>query len=219
MDFNYGIPGGGSIGNMFSSFMNPQQGYQDAANQMQQYYGQAQGYLQPYAQNGQTAGGNLFGQQAALGDPAALENQWASGYSESPYAQQMTNKATQAGMNAASSMGLMGSSPAINNVQQSAGDIMQSDRQSYMNDLMQKYMGSVGINQGMYNTGAGAAGEMGQNAMNQGKNMAGAAYGAANAPGQMFGNLLGMGVNAGVNYATGGMGGRGMGGGMGGGGY
>lgn len=204
MDFNYGIPGGGTIGNMFSSFMNPQQGYEDAGNQLQNYYGQAQGYLQPYNQNGQNAYGTLNAQQAALGDPAKLESQWASGYSESPYAQQMTNKATQSGMNAASSMGLMGSSPALANIQQSAGDIMQSDRQQYMNDLMQKYMQSVGINQGIYGQGANAAGMMSNNSMNMGKDMAGAAYGQANAPGQLFGSLLGMGANAAMNYATGG---------------
>lgn len=182
----------GALNNGVESFLNPQRGYEAAGDQLQNYYGQAQGNLQPYNQNGLNIYQTLMNQSNALGNPAQLENQWASGYSESPYAKQMTNKATNAGMNAASSMGLMGSSPAINNVQQSAGDIMQSDRQQYMNDLMQKYMQSIGMNQNIYNQGEYAAGQMSKNAMDMGNSMAGAAYGKMNSPGQNFGQAAGM---------------------------
>lgn len=193
------------IFDMIDSFVNPQRGYEQAAEESKKYYRDAQGNLKPYNQNGLSQFQRLMAQANALNNPAELENQWASGYTESPYAQQMTNKATEAGMNAASSMGLMGSSAALNNIQQSAGDIMQSDRQNYMNDLMQKFMASVGIGQNLYGVGANAAGAMSNNAMNQGQNMAQAAYGQANAPGELFGKLLGTGVNAGINYMTGGI--------------
>src|SRR5665213_212729 len=205
MDFKYGIAGGGALSGMFDSFMHPERGYQKAAEQEQQYYKDAQGNLQPYNQNGQDQYGMLMDQKNALNDPAGLEAKWSQGYSESPYAQQMTQKATNAGMDAASSMGLMGSSPAMNNIQQSAGDIMQSDRKQYMDDLMQKYMASVGIGQNMYNTGANAAGQMSHNAMGMGRDMAQNAYGQQNAPGARFGKLLGTAANAGMNYATGGI--------------
>ncbi len=193
------------IFDMFDSFMNPQKGYQAAEGQAGQYYKDAQGNLQPYNQNGMNQYQRLMDQANALNDPAALENKWAAGYSESPYAKQMTEQAKNSGLDAASSMGLMGSSAALGNIQNSAGEIMQSDRQNYMNDLMQKYMASIGIGQNMYGIGANSAGAMSNNAMNMGNNMAGLEYGRVNSPGDTFGKMLGLGVNAGVNYATGGM--------------
>jgi hypothetical protein len=42
--------------------------------------------------------------------------------------------------------------------------------------------------------------------MTQGQNSAQLAYGAKNAPGQLFGNLLNAGINLGTSYLTGGMG-------------
>jgi hypothetical protein len=89
---------------------------------------------------------------------------------------------------------------------------MQNDRKQYLDDLMQKYMASIGIGQNLYGTGAAAAGQMGQNAMMQGQNsinnannLAGLKYGSVNAPGQMIGNLLGGAAKLGINYATGGV--------------
>jgi hypothetical protein len=197
----------GGMGNMMDSWLHPERGYQDAGKTMEGYYRDAQGNLQPYNQNGQDQYGRLNGQANALNDPTQLENQWANSYTESPYAKQMEAKATGVGMDQASAMGLMGSSAALNNVQQSAGDIMQSDRQQYMNDLMNKYMASVGIGENMYGVGANAANQQSKNAMDEGTAQGGAAYGAANAPGSQFGGLLGTIINGGINYATGGMGG------------
>lgn len=193
----------GSIENGFNSFMNPQKGYEDAMKQYQQYFQQAQGGLAPWMQNGMNQYGRLNEQVNELGDPAALEGKWASGYSESPYAQQLTKEATSSGENAASSMGLLGSSAALGNIQKSAGNIMQSDRQNYMNDLMQKYMASVGIGQNLYGVGAGAAGQMSGNALNAGENMAGLQYGATNAPGAMFGKAAGSAGQGLIDWATG----------------
>jgi len=198
------IPG---VGNMFNSFMHPERGYEKAGEQMDKYYRDAQGNLQPYNQNGLDQYGRLNDQANQLNDPAALEAKWAGGYTESPYAQQMQKQAAESGMGAASSMGLNGSSAALGNVQQSAGNIMQSDRQQYMNDLMQKYMASVGIGQNIYNQGENAAGQMSKNAMDQGQNAGQVAYNEQNAPGALLGNWLAKGANAAMNYSTGGMGG------------
>jgi hypothetical protein len=193
------------MANAVSSFFHPEAGYDDAMKQLQQYFQQAQGGLNPFIQNGMNAGNNLSEQEAALNDPAALQAKWAQGYSESPYAQQLTKQATSSGLNAASSMGLMGSSAALGNIQNSAGNIMQSDRQNYLNDLMQKYMASIGIGQNLYGVGAGAQSQQSQNAMNMGENMAGLQYGATNAPGDMFGKLAGGVADLGLNWATGGL--------------
>lgn len=195
------------MANMISSFFHPEEGYQKAGEQLQQYYRDAQGNLQPYNQNGMDQYGRLNTQANALGNPVDLQNQWAQSYQESPYAKQMEGQAKEAGLGAASSMGLMGSSAALNNLQQSSHDIMQSDRQQYMNDLMNKYMASVGIGQNLYGTGANAAGQMGQNAMNQGTNMAEVQYGKTNAPGQLFGKLAGAALTPPINYSSGGAGG------------
>jgi hypothetical protein len=207
------------MSNPISSFFNPQEGFQSAEEQMQKFFEMMQKYgqdanntLNPYNQNGMNQYGRLNNQANELGDPQALENKWASGYSESPYAQQMTKEATAGGLDAASSMGLMGSSAALSNIQKSAGNIMQSDRQAYMDDLMKKYMASVGIGKNLYGVGANAAGgmsandmNMGTNAMNMGQTMGGLKYGETNAPGEMFGKLAGGAADIGLNWATGGM--------------
>lgn len=190
---------------MIDSFFSPGNAYKKAGKKMEQYYNQGQGYLQPYNQHGTDQFQRLMEQANALNDPAALQAKWASGYSMSPQAQQLQQKATSSGLDAASSMGLMGSSTAVNNIQNSAGEIMQNDRQKYMDDLMQKYMASIGIGQNMYGTGANAAGAMSNNAMNMGGEMGNIAFNKQNAPGQMFGNLLSMVGNGALNYATGGM--------------
>ena len=74
------------IGNMFDSFLNPQKGYQKGQDQLNKYYRDAQGNLQPYNANGQSAYGDYSGAMKRLLDPAALEAEWTKGYSESPSA-------------------------------------------------------------------------------------------------------------------------------------
>jgi len=207
------------MNNMIESWLHPERGYQKAAdqinqgyNQSQQYYRDAQGNLQPFVQQGMDQYGRLNQQANALGDPAALEAQWANSYKTSPEAMQALSESKNTGENEASSMGLMGSSAAVNNIQKNAGNIQEQDRSNYMNNLMQKYLASVGIGQNLYGIGANAAGQQSQNSMGQGQNainsynnLASAAYGQQNAPGQLFGGLLGAGGNALINYFTGGL--------------
>jgi hypothetical protein len=189
---------------MIKSFMDPGAGYGDAMKEMQEYFEQAQQYQQPFAQAGQGQIPQLQGAQNALMDPATLQSQWSQGYETSPYAQQLMGKATDIGNEEAASMGLGGSSAALSNVQNTSTGIMNQDRQQYMQDLMQKYMSGVGIGQNMFNTGAGAAANMGQNSMNMGRDMGGLRFGQTNAPGQQLGQLIGAGARM---YAGGGAGG------------
>lgn len=178
----------------FSSFMHPGRGYDKAQEQLDKYYQQAQAYQQPYMQRGDQAYGGLNTAMGNLLDPEKLQSQWASGYEESPYAKQQEAMAQQQGLNAASSMGLMGSSPALQAIQSGTAGIVQQDRQQYLNDLMQKYLAGTGIGQNIYGIGANAGNQMAQNAMNQGQNSAQMAYNKQNAGGNMFGNLLGAGI-------------------------
>ena len=190
------------------SFLHPEKGYNAAQDALNQYYGQAkgfynegQGYAAPYQQHGLEAHPGLSEAMRALLNPEELQNKWISGYQESPQAQQTQALAQQHGLNAASSMGLMGSTPALQAMQQGASNISLADRQQYIQDLMQKYQSGIGIGQNIYGTGANTAGQMLQNAMNMGRNAmtmgentANMQYGAQNAPGDLLGRLLGGGV-------------------------
>jgi hypothetical protein len=173
------------------SFLHPEKGYDKAQEELQKYFQQAQQMQQPYNQQGLAQAGNLNEYIKSLMNPEALQAKWASGYAESPEAKMAEQMAAERGMNAASSMGLMGSSPALGAIQQGTSEIGIADRQKYLDDLMQKYLAGAGLSQGMYGTGAGAAGQMGQNAMNMGQNSAGLAFGKQNAPGNILSNLIG----------------------------
>ncbi len=194
----------GSIGNdlsapfrMIHSFLNPQEGYEEAEKQAQQGWQQAQGIEQPFINQGQAQYAPLNEARSALMNPAQLENQWSQGYQNSPYAQQLLNMNRQSGLEAAGAMGMgtnnmMGSSAALNNIQAGAGNIVNQQRQQYLNDLMQKYMQGIGLGQNMYNTGANMGGQMGGQAMTQGENMAQLGYGIKNAPGEQLAGVMRM---------------------------
>lgn len=178
----------------FDDFLHPERAFQRAQDTSSQYFNQAQAGLNPYNQMGQQAGGSLQEMMQKFMNPGQLENEWSQGYEMSPYAQQLMGQSKESGMDAASQMGLMGSSAAVNNIQNQAGNIMQQDREKYMKDLMEKYMAGMGIGKDMYNQGGSAAGQMSQNAMNQGNNMAGMEYNKNAAGANMFGDLLGKGA-------------------------
>lgn len=172
--------------------LDPGKGYRAAKGDIKKGYNEAQNYLKPYNQAGMDQIGRLTGAQDKLMDPAALQNEWAKGYETSPYAQQLQAQAMNSGMEGAGNMGLLGSSAALNTLQQGSSNIMQKDRQNYMNDLMQKYMTGLGIGQNMYNTGANAGNQLGQNAMTQGQNMAGLSFGENNAMMNQLMNMIKM---------------------------
>lgn len=178
----------------FSDFFNPEKGYEDAKNQMAQYYGQAQGYLSPYTSTGQNVyKQNLQPAMQSLLDPAALENQWVSGYQQSPYSQQAQEMAKQQGLDAMSSMGMLGSTPGLQAMQEGVTNIGLQDRQTYLNDLMQKYLAGTGLASSVYGTGANAANALAQQAMNMGQTMGGLTAAQHQASGGMLGGLLNIG--------------------------
>ena len=179
-----------------TSFLSPGKGYDKGQEQLDKYYNDAQGYQQPYNQNGQDQYSNLNEFIKNMMDPQALQDKWASGYKESEAAKQAESMAQEHGLNAASSMGLMGSNTALNATQAGTTQIGLNDRQNYLDNLMQKYMAGANAAQGVYNTGSSTAGQMGQNAMTQGQNSAEMAYGKQNAGGNMLGGLIGAGIGA-----------------------
>lgn len=170
-------------------------GYEDAQDALSKYHQQAMGYMHPYWQTGIDAGKGLTDAAGQLMDPQALESKWISGYQESPYAKQEQEAAQQQGMSAASSMGLEGSSPALQAIQQGTSNIGMADRQQYLKDLMDKYTMGINVNRGLYGAGATMAGQMGQDTEHYGDTMANLQYGADEAPwgtlGKIGGGILG----------------------------
>lgn len=187
---------------MLESFFDPGEAYAKGQEQLDKYYGEGQGYLKPYNQFGQEAHTDLSTAMKRLLNPTALQAEWTNAYTESPSALQAEKMAQERGLNAASSMGLMGSNTALQALQGGTSRIGLEDRQNFLNNLMQKYLAGTGIAQNIYNTGANTAGIMSNNAMNMGNNSAQMAYGEQAAPGALFGKLLGTAIGVG----TGGMG-------------
>jgi len=191
LDYLSPIPGLGS-------FLHPEDAYKDAEKASNRGYNESKGYQQPFYNNGVDQIGRLNSAENSLLDPSKLENDWASQYETSPYAKQMLDENQSQGLDAASAMGLNGSSAALGNIQQGAGNIVKKDRQQFLNDLMEKYLAGIGLGKGFYDTGASTGANMGANAITHGNNVAGFKYGQAAAPGKLFGQVAG-GV---ANYAV-----------------
>lgn len=174
-----------------SNLLHPGGGYDKAKHATQNYYNQAQDQLNPYNQNGVSAQQQLMEYLKNLSDPSKLQDEWGKNYTESEHAKNLEQGAMDRGLNTAGSMGLMGSSAALNNIQDESTDIMNKDKQQYMDDLMKKYMAAIGLGSDISHTGASAAGQQSTNAMNQGTTEANLNFGK---------------YNSGPNMITGGIG-------------
>ena len=178
------------------SFLHPEDAYKKAGAEAQQGYEEGRGYEQPYNEFGQKQMPGLQSAEDQLLNPEELQKKWAAGYETSPYAKQSMEVAKNSGLDAASSMGLMGSSAALGNIQTGASDIMNKDRQQYMNDLMEKYKTGIGLGTNIYGTGAQTGQHMSNQAMQAGENRGAATYGANTAPGEQFKSMLNMAMKA-----------------------
>jgi hypothetical protein len=193
------------IGKMIKSFLNPGKGYEKGQEQLDKYYNQAQSHYKPYAEHGEQAYGGLSSAMESLLNPTDLYDQWLNEYEISDAAKMNQNRALEQGLDAASSMGLMGSSPALKAIQAGTAQISADDQLRYINQLMNMYLPGAQIAQSIYGTGAQAGNAMGQNASQMGQNSAQLAFGRQNAPGMLFNDLLKSGITAYMG-STGGMG-------------
>lgn len=175
--------GANAIGNYF--------GNDSAEKRYKEAWKKAQGYLNPFAEFGKAQGQNLTDAASNLLHPEEMLNKWTEGYTESPFAKQMTEHATASGLDSASQQGLLGSSAALSNVQNTSSNIMNADRQQYLNDLMQKYMTGINTSQGLYNTGYDASRALADAAMGYGDRTAQTGYNKWAGTGQAFSNLMG----------------------------
>lgn len=185
---------------LLTKLMNPGGSYKKAQNELQNYYGQAQNYLQPYNQHGQDAYGNLSTAMNDLMNPSSLLDRWMNDYEMSDAANYSRDKAIEEGNRIAQSMGIGGSTPALQAIQGGARNIGAQDEQRYLDRMINQYLQGAGLAQNIYGIGANTGGMMANNASNMGNNMADLAYGRAAAPGQMFSSLLGTAANLGGAY-------------------
>lgn len=153
---------GSMFGGLFGNSGDPYKKYNEWMQQAQQ----AQ---QPYLDAGTGAIGNyqqwLQGQQ----DPSKFINDQMGNYQESPWAKNMQQQSMNAGQNAASASGLMGSTPMMQSLQQNAGNIASQDQQAWLQNVL-------GINS-QYGQGQ-------QNLMNGGQNAANSLAGIYNQLGE-----------------------------------
>ena len=175
---------------MISSFFHPENGYKQGQKELEKYYNQGQATQKPFVSNANNVYPALNTSMNDLLHPEQLQNQWSQNYIESPAAKQAQAIAEANGASAAGSMGMGGSNSAIQAIQSNGTNIVNQDRQKYLDDLWNKYQTGLGIGTNTYNTGANTATNMATNAMNMGQNSAQTKFGETNAPGDMFSKLL-----------------------------
>jgi ABC-type glycerol-3-phosphate transport system permease component len=187
----------------FDDLFHPGNAYKKAGEREKAGYDEAQGYRNPYLEGGKKAGFDLDEFLNQLKNPADLQNEWAQNYQESPYAKQLLEENQGQGLDAASAMGLNGSSGALSNIHRGAGDIQNKARQQYMDDLMQKYLAGIGIGTNKYNIGANTAGQAAQGAQQHGEWSAQNTLNQQTAGPNLFNSALGA-IGSGVGNIFGG---------------
>lgn len=185
------LAGGGA--GMLGGLIGTSDAYGDAQDQLSKYYNQATGDMRPFIQAGQGAIAPMQSAAAALMNPAQLRQQWLNSYTTSPEAQRVQAMATQQGLGDASSMGLLGSTPALQAIQSGSAGIGLQDQQNYLNDLMNKYTTGINTNRALMGTGANLTGYFGEGglATNMGNQMANMAYGQSEDPWSTIGSIIG----------------------------
>lgn len=194
MAFDSNMFGGGLGGFLGGLFGNSGKPYEDAMKQYQEWAQKAQGTQQPFLDAGTGAIGDYQKWLEGQKDPSKFINDQMKNYQTSDYAQNLQQQSMNAGQNAASASGLMGSTPMMQEMQKNAGNIASADQNQWLQNVL-------GINtqygQGQQNlmTGGQNAANSLTNMYNQmGQNMGQAAYGQTAGKQQDFWNTIGGGL-------------------------
>lgn len=160
--------GGAGMGGGFSQllsgiFGNSGAPFQAGMDQLQKYYGQAQGYQNPFYNAGTQAIPQYQNWVNTMKDPSSFINNLMGHYQESPWAQYQQQQAQRANTNMASASGLIGSTPWQLQGQQNAQNISSQDMNQWLQNVL-------GINT-QYGAGLGNQVGIGQNAANNISNM------------------------------------------------
>lgn len=172
---------GEGLGSIFDLFggNNPFKGSQQYLNQipgqLQQYLGPyigaGQGAMNQFINNGLGQGQGLTGQYNNLmNDPTGFINKIMSGYTQSPQYKNEVAQATTGANRAAAAGGMLGSPAEQSQLGAAIQNYAAQDQQNYLNNALNAFNTGLQGNQGLYNTGAGLAGQqygIGANAANQ----------------------------------------------------
>lgn len=154
----------------------------EANRYMSQIPGAMQPYYQPFIDQGKGAGDKLSAQYDQMTqDPGAFMANLGKGYKESPGYQFKLQQAMNAGNNAASAGGMLGTPASQQQNMQMGNDIASQD----YNDYMQNLMGAFGM------------GQQGQQKFQE------QGYGASTGYGENLGNVLGSQGQLAYNAAAG----------------
>lgn len=124
---------GGFFGGIFNDSGKP---YDKAMEQYQKYMQMGQNTQQPYLNAGNQAIGDFQKWLGNQRDPSAFINNLMNNYQESPYAHMLKQQAMNAGNNAASASGMIGSSPLMTQQMQNAGQIASGDMNSWLQNVL-----------------------------------------------------------------------------------
>jgi hypothetical protein len=194
MAFDSGMFGsglGGFLGGMFGDSGKP---YDKATEQYNKYMNMGQGVQQPYLDAGKQGLGNYQDWLDKQKDPTKFINDLMGNYKESDYAHGLQQQAMNAGNNAASASGMMGSSALMLQQQQNAGQIASGD----MNQWLQNVLGiNTQYGEGqkdLKNGGQNSANALTDMYNNMGGKMGEAAYGKEAGKKNDFWNTIGGGI-------------------------
>jgi len=179
---------GGLLGGMFGDSGKP---YDKAMQEYQKYMQMGQGVQQPYLDAGKEGLGNYQEWLKGQKDPGQFINNLMGQYQQSPYNSYLQGQAQNAGINAGSANGTMGSSALMQQMQQNAGNISQQGMDSWLQN-------ALGINT-QYGQGQNNLMQGGQNSANKlmdmfnqmGGKMGDAAYGKEAGKQNDWWNMLG----------------------------
>ncbi len=179
---------GGLLGGLFGNSGNS---YDKAMEQYQKYGQMGQNAQQSYQDAGKSGLNNYQDWLSGQKDPSSFINNLMNNYQESPYAHNLQQQSQNAGQNAASASGLMGSTPMMQQLQQDSSKISSGD----MNQWLQNVLGiNTQYGQGEKNlvdTGQNSTNALTDMFNNLGNKMGEGAYGKEAGKQQNFWNTLG----------------------------
>jgi hypothetical protein len=191
---------GGAIGGLFApnAFDASKPYFNNASGDINNYYRQAVGFLNPYMQQGQQAMGQYSSMLGNMSNPTQFYNNVMSGFQMTPAQQYAQQQGMNAISNNAAVRGLMGSTEQARNLENYGQMSTQQAQQQYLNNILGINSQALSGFGDLTRLGYGAASTAGQFGMQAGQEdadiqeaMAQAAAANAAQQGQGFGSLGG----------------------------
>ena len=136
MAFDAGMFGGG-LGQLLGGlFGNTDKAYNAANKQYMNWANKSQQAQQPWLNAGQQAIPDYQRWLQRQQNPSGFINNLMGQYNESPYAKYQQQQSLNAGQNAASASGLMGSTPLMQQLQQNAQNISSQDQNQWLQHVL-----------------------------------------------------------------------------------